>query len=149
MGAMARLIPLALAATLAAAPVLAQDSPAEEPSLIDQGVQLLFQGLLEEASPALTELAGIGQEMLPALRAFGEEMGPAISDLLGEIDSIAYYGVPYIAENGDIVIPRRGDAPVWAPLEPEPESESAPSTRGPAQSDEDGLNFITPEETEL
>jgi hypothetical protein len=122
---MTRLIPLALAAALLAAPALAQDAEApEEPSLIEEGADLLLRGLVEEIAPPLQELAGIGAEVLPAFRAVAEEMGPAFAEVIGQIDSITYYEPPVIAPNGDIVIRRRADAPAWVPPAPEESPEA-------------------------
>ena len=120
MQGMTRLIPLALAAALAAAPLAAQE--AEEPSLLEEGADLLFRGLIEEVVPPLQELAGIGSEHLPIFETLAREMGPAIAEVAGQIDSITYYEPPVIAPNGDIVLRRRADAPDWTPPEPEPEA---------------------------
>jgi hypothetical protein len=126
MQGMTRLIPLALAAALAAAPLAAQE--AEEPSLLEEGADLLFRGLIEEVAPPLQELAGIGSELLPIFETLAREMGPAIAEVAGQIDSITYYEPPVIAPNGDIVLRRRADAPDWTPPErdTEPEAEPAP-----------------------
>jgi hypothetical protein len=147
---MTRLIPLALAAALLAAPATAQDA-AEEPGLIEQGVEMMFRGLLEEASPAIGELAGIGQDLLPALELFGEEIGPAIAETLGQIDSIAYYELPVIEPDGDIVIRRRADAPAWVPPPPEVEATPAPEAAPDRAPDEGGslFDFLGSPETEL
>ena len=132
---MTRLIPLALAAACLAAPATAQDS--EGNSLLEEGADLFLRGLIQEVAPPLQELAGIGQEVLPIFRALAEEFGPALSEVASQIDSIAYYEPPVIAPNGDIVLRRRADAPVWVPPapddpgpadpEPEPEPEDEPS----------------------
>jgi hypothetical protein len=125
---MTRLIPIALASTLLAAPASAQDSG----SLIEEGADLLLRGLIQEVAPPLQELAGIGQEVLPILQALGQEFGPALSDVASQIDSITYYEPPVIAPNGDIVLRRRVDAPAWVPprAEPAPAPEEAPSDGG-------------------
>ncbi len=124
MQGMTRLIPLALAAALAAAPVAAQE--AEEPSLLEEGADLLFRGLIEEVAPPLQELAGIGSELLPIFETLAREMGPAIAEVAGQIDSITYYEPPVIAPNGDIILRRRADAPDWTPPEPDTDPEAAP-----------------------
>jgi hypothetical protein len=118
---MTRLIPFALAVALLAAPTAAQ----EEPSLLEEGAGLMLRGLLQEVAPPLQELAGIGQELLPTFQLLAEEMGPALAEVLGQIDSISYYEPPAILPNGDIVLRRSADAPAWVPPpepeEPEPE----------------------------
>jgi hypothetical protein len=147
---MTRLIPLALAAALLAAPAAAQ---AEGNSLIEEGADLLLRGLIEEVAPPLQELAGIGQEVLPILQALGEEFGPALSEVAGQIDSITYYEPPVIAPNGDIVMRRRADAPAWVPPaeDPEPESDPIPAPEpdpapdsGTGPDDEGGLRDRPP-----
>lgn len=117
---MTRLIPLALAAALLAAPAAAQ----EERSLFEEGADLMLRGLIEEVAPPLQELAGIGQEFLPTFQLLAEEMGPALAEVLGRVDSISYYEPPAILPNGDIILRRSPDAPAWAP--PEPEAEPLP-----------------------
>lgn len=145
---MTRHIPLAFAAALLAAPALAQDT-GEEPGLIEQGVEMMMRGLLEEASPAIGELAGIGQELLPSLQLFGEEIGPAIAETLGQIDSIAYYEPPVIEPDGHIVLRRRADAPAWVPPEPDAAPDAAPEAS--PEEDQGGsiLDFLGSPETEL
>lgn len=125
MQSMTRLIPLALATALAAAPLAAQE--AEEPSLLEEGADLLFRGLIEEVAPPLQELAGIGSELLPIFETLAQEMGPAIAEVAGQIDSITYYEPPVIAPNGDIVLRRRADAPDWTPPEPDADPDAEPT----------------------
>ena len=133
MQVMTRLIPLALAAALAAAPHAAQE--AEEPSLLEEGADLLFRGLIEEVAPPLQELAGIGSELLPIFETLAREMGPAIAEVAGQIDSITYYEPPVIAPNGDIVLRRRTDAPDWTPPEPDAEPEAGPDAEPTPEAD--------------
>ena len=135
MQGMTRLIPLALVAALAAAPLAAQE--AEEPSLLEEGADLLFRGLIEEVAPPLQELAGIGSELLPIFETLAREMGPAIAEVAGQIDSITYYEPPVIAPNGDIVLRRRADAPDWTPPEPEPEPEAGPDAEPTPEAEPD------------
>jgi hypothetical protein len=128
---MTRFMPLALAAALAAAPLAAQAQDAEEPGLLEEGANLFFRGLIEEVAPPLQELAGVvSNDLLPIFRALAEEMGPAIAEVAGQIDSITYYEPPVIVPNGDIVIRRRADAPVWTPPEADPDAapEMAPES---------------------
>lgn len=128
---MTRLMPLALAAALAASPALSQDSGGS--NLIEEGADLLLRGLLEEVAPPLQELAGIGREVLPAFQLLAEQMGPAFAEVIGQVDSITYYEPPVIAPNGDIVLRRRADAPAWVAPEPEETAgeDAAPEAEAP------------------
>lgn len=139
---MTRLIPLALAATLLAVPAAAQDP--EGRSLIEEGADLMLRGLLEEVAPPLQELAGIGQEILPTFQLLAEEMGPALAEVVGQIDSISHYEPPVILPNGDIVLRRRPGAPAWVPPAAEEEEEPAPG-REPGSDDFRGRERPAPE----
>ena len=134
MGGMERLIPLALAAALLAAPATAQEE--EGNALIEEGVDLLFRGLLEEVAPPLQELAGIGQDILPTFQLLAQEMGPAFAEVIEQVDSIANYEPPAFAPNGDIVLRRRADAPAWTPplaeADPAPEAEPGDAPEVPS-----------------
>lgn len=100
------------AALLSPLPLAAQEaSPAEPedgPSLMERGLSLFFEGFRQEMEPALE---GMGQ-------ALGE-MKPAIDELMGMIDSMTYYQMPEMLENGDIIIRRKPDAPPVTPPAPE------------------------------
>ena len=135
-------IPLALAAALLAAPAAAQ----EEPSLLEEGADLMLRGLIQEVAPPLQELAGIGQDLLPTFQLLAEEMGPALADVLGRIDSIAYYEPPVILPNGDIVLRRSADAPPWVPPPPEPEEPEGEEPGEPA--DPSPFDLSPPSEAE-
>lgn len=122
MGGMARLVPLALAAALLAAPATAQ----EEPGLLDRGLESFLQNFAQDVQPPLEELFGISATYLGAIQGFLEEMGPAFAEVVGQVDSFAYYEPPRLTPEGDIVIERRADAPAWVP--PEPGAEPPPGT---------------------
>lgn len=97
-------------ALLAAQPMAAQTLPEadKEPegfSLMEEGAKLLFRGLMSEMEPALDEMRRALSEMEPALR-----------DLMALVDDIRNYDAPRVLENGDILIPRRKDAPKIEPL---------------------------------
>ncbi len=138
MGGMARLIPLALAAALLAAPATAQQ--AEEPGLLDRGLDSFLQNFAQDVQPPLTELLGISATYLGALQGFLEEMGPAFAEVVGQVDSFAHYEPPRITPEGDILIERRADAPVWVPPEPgaEDSPEAAPETAPDAAPENEG-----------
>ena len=100
---------------LLAQPGVAQTLPAPEPEeeqgfdLMQEGAKLLFRGLMREMEPAINEM---GKAL--------SEMEPALQELMALIDDIRNYDAPRMLENGDILIPRRKDAP--SPL-PAPEGE--------------------------
>ncbi len=107
-------------------PLIAQQAdddpelPADEGfSLMREGARLILRGLVSELEPALEEMQDFADEVEPALRAFTEEMGPALARLMSLIDEIGYYQPPEILPNGDIIIRRRGDAPPYVAPAPE------------------------------
>ncbi len=102
--AMTRFATSLLIASLAAAPLAAQEK--EGPSLMEQGAQLFFKGLMEEMEPALDELEGMAQEMEPYLEKLSAEMGPALKDLMDEVDDWSAYHLPEKLPNGDIIMRR-------------------------------------------
>jgi hypothetical protein len=125
---------LALALTLAAAPVLAQDAdptPQAEGdgfSLMEEGMNLLFRGFMTEAQPALDEMAQALQQMQPALDALGEEIGPKITELFALVDDFTNYEMPVILPNGDILI--RRTTPMDPKAAPAPEALPQPGPNG-------------------
>lgn len=96
------LVSLLLASPLAAEEAPPTPSPEVEEgfSLMEEGAKLLFRGLMSEMEPALDEM---GKAL--------SEMEPALKELLSLIDDIRYYDPPKVLENGDILIPRKKDAP--------------------------------------
>lgn len=95
--------------------------------LIERGFDYLFRGLLQEVEPQLDDLA----------RSF-EDMQPQIRQLFAMIDDLRNYDAPKRLENGDILIPRRKDAPPPPSLPPsslppasEPERPAPPLGSGP------------------
>ena len=119
-------IVLATALALTAVPVAAQmtDPPVEREEtspgrdLIDEGVKLLFRGLLNEAEPALRDLEDFANRAGPKMRELTDRMGPALADILALIDDIQNYGPPELMPNGDIIIRRSPDAPTYVPPAP-------------------------------
>ncbi|WP_020040918.1 hypothetical protein [Salipiger mucosus] len=118
-------IAIALAASLFAAPLPAQDmAPGDAPeetapeedgrSLMKRGADLFFRGLKDELDPALRELQDMAREIEPALRSFSEEMGPALRDLMDDVQDWSKYHPPEMLPNGDIIL-RRKD-PLEEPL---------------------------------
>ena len=103
--------PLALSLCLCAAPMAGAQTPSEPTAaedgfdLMEEGAKLLFRGLMREMEPALNEM---GKALA--------EMEPALKDLMALIDDIRNYDAPRMLENGDILIPRRQDAPSPLPV---------------------------------
>jgi len=114
------LIPLALTATLCL-PAAAQENEelGEGIDLMEEGARLLLRGLLSEMDPAIEELRGLAEEMGPKMQLFAEEMGPAFAELMAQVDDFSNYEAPEILPNGDIVIRRRPEAPIFVPEQPE------------------------------
>ncbi|MEL7132975.1 MAG: hypothetical protein AAGK77_11245 [Pseudomonadota bacterium] len=115
-------IALALTFSVVATPTLAQDTEDEGGwSLMGRGAQLLMEGLMQEMEPALEDLQGLAQEFGPALRDFTAQMGPALRDLLEEVEDWSVYHPPELLENGDIIIRRK--TPEDQEVEPDPDAQ--------------------------
>lgn len=102
----ALLLPVALVAF--AFPAVAEEE--EAPSLMQRGMELFLEGLMQEMEPAIDDLQGFADEMGPSMRQFGETMGPMVRDLIEKIDDITFYELPEVLPNGDIIIRRKPDA---------------------------------------
>lgn len=119
---MKRIAPLALAAALVAL-VLGVGLRAEEPvpesvppkvegqgeigegsDLVEQGMKLLFRGILSEMGTSL-------DEMQEGLAEAGRELGPALRDLMALIDDVKNYEAPERLPNGDVILRRKPGAP--------------------------------------
>lgn len=101
---MKMLFALPLVLITLSAPAFAQEAEEEEGlSLMERGAQMLMEGMLRELEPALEGLDNLG----PSLRAFAEEMGPALAELLDEVKDWSAYEPPEILDNGDIIIRRK------------------------------------------
>jgi hypothetical protein len=99
------LFALVVAASLIGSNARAQETDA--PSLMEQGAQMLLEGLLQQMAPALDEFQGYAAEMAPALRQFVEEMGPAFATLMDEVEDWSSYHPPEILPNGDIILRKK------------------------------------------
>jgi hypothetical protein len=110
---------LAASLSLLVQPVVAEDakpgSTDEGFSLIEEGAQILLRNLMTEMQPALEDMARLTDEIGPMVAGLTDEMGAALADLLTRIDSLRYYELPEILENGDIIIRRSPDAPDYVP----------------------------------
>lgn len=101
-------------------PAVAEESEMGEGlSLMEEGARLLFRGLVSEMEPALEGLEGLADEMRPALEMLMTEMGPALMELAALIDEVGNYEAPEVLPNGDIIIRRKPDAPVFEPPVPD------------------------------
>lgn len=89
---------------------------------MQRGLHLFFEGLRQEVEPAMRDLQDLAQEMEPAMRSFVDEMGPALRDLMGEIEDWSAYHPPERLPNGDILLRRKP-----------PEKREAPTPADPGQ----------------
>ncbi|MEQ6247343.1 hypothetical protein ABMC89_00485 [Sulfitobacter sp. HNIBRBA3233] len=105
---MRQIIAALLALALLAAPLHAQDDP---PSLMERGAQMFLEGLLDEMSPAMEDVARLLEEAGPALQEFVAEMGPKLKAVLDEVEDWSVYEAPEVLPNGDIIIRRKPRAP--------------------------------------
>ncbi len=96
-------------------PLAAQE---EGPSLMERGAQLFLEGLFEEMSPALDEVATLLEEVGPALHEFVTEMGPKLREVLDDVEDWSVYTAPEIMPNGDIIIRRKPALPESEPDAP-------------------------------
>ncbi|WP_420584555.1 hypothetical protein [Ruegeria sp.] len=102
---MKRLIPICVVSVALALPAHAEEDGAK--SLIEQGAELFFEGLLQEMEPALEDLQGLVDQFGPAMQSFFQEMGPALAELANEIEDWSAYEAPEILPNGDIIIRKK------------------------------------------
>nr|WP_299679880.1 hypothetical protein [uncultured Roseobacter sp.] len=93
---------IAIACCLITSAAVAQEE--DPPSMMERGAQQFLEGLLLEMEPALD-----------SMRGFMDQMGPALADLMGQIEDWSVYEAPEILPNGDIIIRRKPEK------EPEPE----------------------------
>lgn len=111
------------AALMIAAPVLhAQEEdapPRDGPSLIEEGARMFFEGLMQEAQPAMEGMKEMAERLGPQLREFAQEMGPALADILKDVEDLSVYEPPERLPNGDIIIRRKpaDDMPDLPPVD--------------------------------
>ncbi len=110
---MKTLTTLLLVTTLSASPAISQDT--DDDSLIEKGARLFLKGLMQEMEPAIDSLEGLAEEMEPALRNFATSMGPALRDLLAEVEDWSVYHPPEMLPNGDIILRRKTPKPLDPP----------------------------------
>jgi hypothetical protein len=96
------------AACFLALPAMSQEAQDEDGfSLMEEGAKLFFKGIIQEMDPAMEELQGLLEGIQPGLKDFMLEMGPALADLLSEIDDLSVYHMPQMLPNGDIIMRRK------------------------------------------
>lgn len=117
---MKQIAALTFALGLIVTPAAAQDSESEVQegfNLMEEGARMLMRGLIAEMEPTMEELRGSLEEFAPVVGEFAREVGPAFAELLAQVDDFRNYGTPEFLPNGDILIPRKPDAPIWMPDE--------------------------------
>lgn len=107
---------LALIAVLTVPQAQAEESQGR--TLMEQGLELFFEGLRDEMEPALNDLRALADDFGPQMGAFLRQMGPALAGILEEVEDWSRYEVPEMLPNGDIIIRRKPD--------PEPEQDPEP-----------------------
>ncbi|MEJ8561064.1 AAA+ family ATPase [Yoonia sp. GPGPB17] len=116
---MRRIIALTLVANLSWTSAMAQDStdtPSNEGfDLMEEGARMLMRGLMDEMEPTIDALRDSFEEMGPAFAEFAQSVGPAFAELLEQVDDLRHYEAPEFLPNGDIIMRRRPEAPVWEP----------------------------------
>jgi hypothetical protein len=91
------------------------DPPAEGFDLMQQGAELLMEGIMDEMAPAIEEFRDMAEDLAPAFGRMSDEMGQALVRLFDMIDDVTHYQLPEFLPNGDIIIRRAPDAPPWKP----------------------------------
>lgn len=104
-----------LIALCLAAPARAQEPPEDGLGLVERGLRLLMQDLVQDMEPAMRDLGAMMDEFGPQMQALLLQMGPALEDLARRVHDIRHYERPEILPNGDIIIRRRPDAPRFTP----------------------------------
>ncbi len=127
---MKHLIPLAFAGALTAMPLAAQTKNEEGKDMMDRGMELLFEGLREEMSPALRQMRQLADAYGPALFSFLEEMGPAFGELLDDVKDWTAYHPPEILPTGDIIIRKKVRPDPKPEARPVPVPETGPPPQG-------------------
>jgi len=79
-------------------------------SLMERGAQLFLEGILKEVDPTVKDL-----------QALLQQMGPALAELMGDIEDFSAYHPPEILPNGDIILRKKGPDVAVPPAAPEAE----------------------------
>jgi len=112
-------LPLTLA-VLISFPIQAQED--QEPNLMEQGMELFWEGLRQEMAPTLDELRLLAEELGPSMRGFLSEMGPALAEIANQVEDWSTYELPEILPNGDIIIRKK-----LAPVDPDQPAPTGPT----------------------
>ena len=116
---MRQIVALTFALGLTFSPAIAQEQSDTDTddgfSLMEEGARMLMRGLITEMEPAISELREGFEEVGPAFTEFAQAVGPAFVELLNQVDDFRNYEAPEFLPNGDIIIRRKPDAPVWEP----------------------------------
>ncbi|WP_425043935.1 hypothetical protein [Primorskyibacter sp. S87] len=110
-----------------------QDQPSEGKSLMEEGMELFWEGLRKEMSPAMEDLQDLARQFGPTMQDFMSEMGPALGKLAEEVKDWSAYHPPEFLPNGDIIIRKKTEleppeeAPDAAP-DSEDQPDDAPTT---------------------
>lgn len=113
-----------IAALVAAALPVAAQEESEKP-LMEQGLELFFEGLRQEMEPALSDLLELAEQFGPAMQSFIDEMGPALAELGAQVKDWSIYEAPEMLPNGDIIIRRKPETPQPDSKAEEEEADSA------------------------
>ncbi len=65
----------------------------------------------------MRDMRELAERLGPQLRGFAQDMGPALADILKDVEDLSVYAAPEKLPNGDIIIRRK------EPLDPEPRPE--------------------------
>lgn len=98
----------------------AEDSGSE---LMRKGFELFLDGLQEEMAPGMEALVDLWAEAGPSLQGFLEEMGPALAEMMAQVQDWTAYHPPEILPNGDIILRRKTPEEL-------PQEEDAPLPEG-------------------
>ena len=105
----------------------AQEGSTSEPEdgfgLMEEGARMLMRGFMTEMEPAIEELQQSVEAFGPAMAEFVQSVGPAFAELIEQVDDLRNYEAPEFLPNGDIIMRRLPDAPVWTPNKDEAEIE--------------------------
>lgn len=101
-----------------ALPLAAEEAPKgadDGPSLMQQGVEMFLEGLLNQVEPTMRDLQGMTEDMGPQLREFAETMGPALAEIMRDIKDLNAYHAPEVLPNGDIIMRRKTEEEMAPP----------------------------------
>jgi len=62
---------------------------------------------MQETRPAMEGMKEMADRLGPQLRHFAQEMGPALADILKDVEDLSVYEAPEKLPNGDIIIRRK------------------------------------------